>query len=125
MGEQENKIIAFLLQNSTILGFLAFVGIVWGVAFPEAKVAAILEVAAIFLALHQFAKDTDLTAFTLVNWIFQPTTLRALILSGSVILGRVMPELTIEKIVAGATALLGLLEMFRDEVTGKLIFAKK
>ena len=123
MGEQENKIISFLLQSSTVLGIIAFIGIVFSIAVPEAKIEAILVVTGIFAAFHQYTKDYK-DAVSLVSWVLQPTTLRALVFSGSILVGFIMPEGSLDKIVKGSGLLLLLIEIFRDEITKMLVFSK-
>lgn len=123
MGEQENKIFEFFMQSSTILGIIAFIGIVFSITVPEARVEAILVVAGIFAAFHQYAKDTK-DAVSLISWVLQPTTLRALVFSGSILVGFVMQEGSVDKIVKSAGLLLLLIEIFRDEITKRLVFLK-
>ena len=124
MGEREDKIFQFFMQSSTILGIIALLGVVFSIAVPEVKVEAILVVTGLFGAFHQYAKDTK-DAVSLISWVLQPTTLRALVFSGSILVGFVMPEGSLDKIVKGAGLLLLLIEIFRDEITKRLVFSKE
>ncbi len=124
MGEHENKIIAFLLQDSTILGIITVLAVIWNFAVPEASVEAILTLAATGLALQQFLKDsTDaIDAKSIVVWFFQPTTLRAIVLSGSVLVKYTMTEVQLSTIVEFAALLLGMIQIVSNELTRKLLF---
>lgn len=121
MGEHENKIIAFLLQDSTILGIITVLAVIWNFVVPEASVEAILTLAAAGLALQQFLKDSP-DATSIISWFLQPTTLRAIVLSGSVLVKYTMTEVQLSTIVEFAALLLGMIQIVSNELTRKLLF---
>ncbi len=121
MGEHENKIIAFLLQDSTILGIITVLAVFFKIVVPETSIEAILTLAAIGLALQQFLKDTP-DATSIVSWFLQPTTLRAVVLSGSVLVKYTMTEVALSTIVEFAALLLGMVQIVSNEITRKLLF---
>ena len=128
MGDQNLKeilfkILYYLGQTSTVLGIITFLSIVWKITVPETQVEAILEFIGFVMLFQQFLKDAP-SATSIAKWFLQPTTLRGLILSGSIVINRIMPTLTLDRIVQGAGLLLAVIEMVTNEVTRKLVFSK-
>ena len=124
MGDRENRIIEWLLQDSTILSIITAIGVIWGIIVPEAKIEAILVVAGIVFAFFQFMKDSP-DAVGIVSWLLQPSTLKALVVSGCVLFNYILPEARLESIIAIGALFLSLIGILKDEFTRKLIFIKE
>lgn len=117
------RALKFLGQTSTILGIVTVIGVIWKVKVPEVQLEAILEFAGVVLLFQQFLKDAP-SATSIGKWFLQPTTLRAIVLSVSVIINRAIPQLTLDRILEGAAVFLGLIEIVTNELSRSLIFVK-
>ncbi len=117
------KILKYLGQTSTVLGIITAISIIWKITIPETQVEAILEFIGFVMLFQQFLKDAP-SATSIGKWFLQPTTLRGIVFSGSIIINRAIPTLTLDRIVEGAGLLLAIIEMVTNEVTRKLVFQK-